>query len=219
MFRKKRIAIIIAIVMSTLVACTSNDKLISQESETPQETTTVNNVEITSAEEVTSTDNTSEVYGRVDVEDICKHIMINGKQVDFPWTLNSLGEGYEYSAYEMDEETKFGAALLTYQGKEVDIVQVYEIGDDRKENLIIKVNMNRYNKIKLYDIDYEMTGSDIIDRLGQPSNETDEYNYFYYNYLSTNIDIHFIFNKNSNKLISYTVVLTDEYVNEFLEVK
>ena len=104
MFRKKRIAIIIAIVISTLVACTSNDKPISQESETPQETTTVNNVEITSAEEVTSTeyDNTSDVYGRVDVEDICKHIMINGKQVDFPWTLNSLGEGYEYSAYEID---------------------------------------------------------------------------------------------------------------------
>ena len=55
--------------MSILVACTSNDKPISQESETPQETTTVNNVEITSAEEVTSTeyDNTLDVYGRVDV--------------------------------------------------------------------------------------------------------------------------------------------------------
>ncbi|MDE6208918.1 MAG: hypothetical protein K2M73_04475 [Lachnospiraceae bacterium] len=36
-------------------------------------------------------------YGTFDVDEICKHIEINGKQVDFPFTLNDLGEDYEFS--------------------------------------------------------------------------------------------------------------------------
>ena len=108
MFRKRMIAIITSvIVMSGLVACAPNTTTKPQESVTPQETTTVNNDESTSAEEGTSAeyDNTSDVYGRVDVEDICKHIMINGKQVDFPWTLNKLGEEYEFGNITDTDET------------------------------------------------------------------------------------------------------------------
>ena len=132
---KKLIALIMAMVMFSLVACAPTATSTQQESTTPQETTTVNNDETTSAE-----DGTSDVYRGVDVEDICKNLSINGKQVDFPWTLNSLGEGYEFGVYKKDETPGFGAALLTYQGKQVDIVNVYEIGDDLNESLIIRVS-------------------------------------------------------------------------------
>ena len=215
MIKKKMIALIMVMVMISLVACTPNATSTSQESTTPQETTTVNNDESTSAE-----DDTSDVYRGVDVEDICKNLSINGKQVDFPWTLNSLGEGYEFDTYEVNEETKFGAALLTYQGKQMDIVQVYETGDDISESLIIKVNLGRYDKIKLYDIDYEMNETDIVNRLGQPSERTDDdADFIEYSYLTPEISISFWFFKNSNKLSGYTITLTDEYVNKVVGVR
>ena len=212
MFRKRMIAIITAIVMSGLVACTPNTTTKPQESVTPQETTTVNNDEATSAE-----DGTSDVYRGVDVEDICKNLSINGKQVDFPWTLNSLGEGYEFGVYKKDETPGFGAALLTYQGKQVDIVNVYEIGDDLNESLIIRVSSNRFDTIKLYDIDYEMNETDIVNRFGQPSERNDDdADFIAYSYITPEIKISIVFYKNTNKLFSYTITLTDEYINKIV---
>lgn len=211
MLRRKIIVLVLVMVITGLVACTPNTSTKPQESVTPQETTTVNKEETTSVE-----DGTSDVYRGVDVEDICKNLSINGKQVDFPWTLNSLGEGYEYSAYKMDEETKFGAALLTYQGRQMDIVQVYETGDDITESLIIKVNTNGY--IKLYDIDFEMNETDIVKRLGQPSKiYDDDPDFISYSYITPEIRIKVSFFKNNNKLFLCTVTLTDEYISKIVE--
>ena len=171
MFRKRMIAII-AIGMSGLVACTPNTTTKPQESVTPQETTTVNNDESTSAEEGTSAeyDNTSDVYGRVDVEDICKHIMINGKQVDFPWTLNKLGEEYEFEFItDLDKEDNKRVARLAYNTERLAMVCWYEENNSDNATIIYGIDVNVNDGIILYDFDSDTSIEELVNKLGQPS--------------------------------------------------
>lgn len=203
MLRRKIIVLVLVMVITGLVACTPNTSTKPQESVIPQETTTVNKEETTSVE-----DGTSDVYRGVDVEDICKNLSINGKQVDFPWTLNSLGKEYSFEMYEVDNETKYGAALLMHQGKRVDIVKIKENNNEVSESFIIKITAERNNSIVLYDLDYEMDKSDVIKRFGQPNDTSDDEYYCYFYYETPELLIKIRFWKENEKLSSYTLEWT-----------
>ena len=78
------------------------------------------------------------------------------------------------------------------------------------------MNRDGYNKIKLYDIDFEMNETDIVNRLGQPSERTDDVYFIKYSYLTPEIRIIFWFYQNTNKLFGCTITLTDEYINKIV---
>ena len=213
MFRKRMIAII-AIGMSGLVACTPNTTTKPQESVTPQETTTVNNDESTSAEEGTSAeyDNTSDVYGRVDVEDICKHIMINGKQVDFPWTLNELGDEYEFRTItDTDETDGVCASTLNYNGKIGPRVIIYERDEVDRESIISQIWLSMYEGVQLYDFDFYTSVNEVKEKLGEPDKVSEDQFYLYYFYFEKNFELTIVFEKD--------LQLLDDFILKILEVE
>ena len=212
MFRKRMIAIITAIGMSGLVACTPNATTKPQESVTPQETTTVNNDESTSAEEGTSAeyDNTSDVYGRVDVEDICKHIMINGKQVDFPWTLNELGDEYEFRTItDTDETDGVCASTLDYNGKLGPQVIIYERDEVDRESIISQIWLSMYEGVQLYDFDFYTSVNEVKEKLGEPDKVSEDQFYLYYFYFEKNFELTIVFEKD--------LQLLDDFILKILE--
>ena len=208
MIKKKMIALIMVMVMISLVACTPNATSTSQESTTPQETTTVNNDESTSAEEGTSTeyDNTSDVYGRVDVEDICKHIMINGKQVDFPWTLNALGDEYEFRTItDTDETDGVCASTLVYNGKLGPQVVICEEGKVDRDSNIVQIWSGLLDGVQLYDFDINTSAEIVKNKFGEPDKITENQFSKYFYYYADNFSLTMTFGIES-KLLDYIII-------------
>ena len=60
-----------------------------------------------------------------------------------------------------------------------------------------------------------MNETDIVNRLGQPSErDDDDADFIAYIYRTPEIRIKILFYKSTNKLFSYTITLMDEYINK-----
>lgn len=221
MFRKKLLAmgLIITIVLCGLSGCTGNTTTAPQETTIP---------EVTSAQEETSTDeeattekSTAEeetvggVMGYVDAEDICKHISINGKVVEFPWTLNELGEEYTFSENPtVNLEEKEAGAYLLYKGERIALIQAkIDTELDRNSQIYMLIPSGTSN-IFLYDIDKYSKSEDIILRYGIPTslNENEFLTEYYYE--TDKIYLNYEFYSNSGVLSSWSISLKERYLND-----
>lgn len=96
--------------------------------------------------------------GTFDGEEVCKHIEINGKMVEFPWTLNKLGDEYEFEDVKINKETYM--AKLMYKGEYVVDVLGKEIEVNR-DTPIEYVIFSRKENVKICGIDWENTSLDV----------------------------------------------------------
>lgn len=219
------LGLIITVALGGLTGCAGEITTTQPETTTPQ---VVTGQEETSSEEETTektTEKTTEenetdggVMGYVDAEDICKHISINGKVVEFPWTLNELGDEYTFGENQsVDVETKIGAAYLIYNGKMIDIVQAKVETEMDRESLIYYITPDRNDGIYLYDINFDSTIEDVIARFGLPNETTNSDIYISYWYSTEDVSISFRFNEESGKVNQFSLILTEKYIMELQE--
>ena len=223
MLRKKLITLGLAIVMAiaALSGCkgqsgstqeVTSETVSTTEATTPEKTT---REEATSKEEETSSqaETSPEVMGRVDAEDICKNISINGKLVEFPWTLNKLGEEYEFGVTsDEDKEDGVCAATLMYHGKKIFIVGIRETEILDRDSLICDFSFSLKDKVSLYNFGNETTPNEVIKRLGEPNRISS--NLFSIDYIYSNDEIFLMFSfevDDAQKLNSISITLREEY--------
>ena len=207
MLRKKLITLGLAIVMeiAVLSGCKGQsgstqevtaETVSTTEPTTPEKTTSE---EATSKEEETSSqaETSPEVMGRVDAEDICKNISINGKLVEFPWTLNKLGEEYGFGYLSEGEEIDgIYGAYLQYKEKNWIVVEIKDKDDIDRDSIIYDITYDVNEGINLYNFGNETTKDDIIRKFGEPD-EINEYadGSFCYRYTNNEIKLFLLLNR------------------------
>lgn len=146
-------------------------------------------------------------------EEVAKTIYINGKQISYPFTIESLGEGYSYKKKTTDiDENGLGITILYYNKTPICTLGYSAVGDTRHlESEIV-------DQLFIHDTDewgnkceYEMikaNGVGLFDDVsaakvayGEPNNETE----------SGGIIVYFsdVKNKNSVYFISKDEKITD----------
>ena len=83
-------------------------------------------------------------YGTFDFEEACKYIEINGKKVDFPFTLNDLGDDYEFVDYDEYVEGIY-SGYITYKGEKIFMMSSHETGELTRNSEINGVHINSHN--------------------------------------------------------------------------
>ncbi|MGN0375767.1 MAG: hypothetical protein ACI4EN_09745 [Butyrivibrio sp.] len=215
MLRKKLVTLGLATVMAiaALSGCkgqsgstqeVTSETVRTTEPTTPEETT---GEEATSKEEETSSqaETSPEVMGRVDAEDICKNISINGKLVEFPWTLNKLGEEYEFGYLSEGEDGNYGA-YLQYDGKNIIPVVIKPEKDVDRNSTIYYISFNLISDISLYDFQKESTIENIVKKLGNPSKIKKNDISLSYIYETDEIYLLFDFSVDDNKLNNINII-------------
>ena len=215
MFRKElmKAGLIVAISILSLVGCSG------EEEPKPSETTSVEAStdeqepqKETQAETQEPTDEqiTGDVgVGKFDPADVCKNISINGEVVEFPWTLNKLGEEYEFDEVVNDvQDDGMSAAYLMYKGEEMFIVSIKDEEVDR-DSLITFIMFDVYDKVTLYDFGTETKEEDVFKIFGEPYNVSKNSLVINYQYISEEAYIGFNFDAESKRLDSITLDLTN----------
>lgn len=82
-------------------------------------------------------------YGTFDFEEACKYIEINGKKVDFPFTLNDLGDDYEFVDYDEYVEGIY-SGYIAYKGEKIFTMSSHETGELTRDSEI--------NDIEIYSL-------------------------------------------------------------------
>lgn len=201
--------LVITIALCGLSGCTSNSTTVPQET-TPPEITSGEEETSTEEESTTEYDNTSDVYGRVDAEDICKHLVIDGKQVDFPWTLNALGDEYDFDEPVSDENGLTHAAGLYYNDNLKFVVGVWDDGEVDRDSLIYYFSFGINEGVSLYDFKKGDTMSNVIEKLGEPDEIDDEGPTTVYRYWSDDIYLYMSFFTEDEKLRAIGVEIPKE---------
>lgn len=197
MLRKRLLAmgLIVTIGLGGLTGC--GDKNTTQQETTKEvESTTesVSETEETSEEETPSEQDTEEstsgVMGEVNAEDICKNISINGELVEFPWTLNELGDEYEFSSVsDFDITDGKCTSTLLYNGNRMFNVSILEDDEIDRNSLIYGIYFNINDDVKVYEFGRNTTKNEVIDRLGEPDKITDGGLMYAYYYTGEDISI------------------------------
>ena len=143
-----------------------------------QETRDSTNEAATTKENDTKEDTTSDKsgeypYGTFDVDEICKHIEINGKQVDFPFTLNDVGEDYEFSRCEEYVEGIY-SGYISYKGKEILGISSEEDGELDRSSVISDISIycddvSKKDIINICGIQKGIEMEMVIEVFGQPT--------------------------------------------------
>ena len=138
--RLKRVAWILLMTgMMALVGCneTKNDKA----DETTKQA--VETKENDSTKDTTQDKSDEYPYGTFDFEEACKHIEINGKKVDFPFTLNDLGDNYEFVDCDDGHNGIYGG-YIAYKGEKIFMMSCHETGELTRDSEI--------NDIEIYSL-------------------------------------------------------------------
>ncbi len=139
--RLKRVACIWLIAsMVALVGCneTKNDKA----DETTKQV--VETKENDSTKDTTQDKSDEYPYGKFDFEEACKHIEINGKKVDFPFTLNDLGDDYEFVDCDDGHNGIYGG-YIAYKGEKIFMMSCHETGKLTRDSKINGIEMYSHN--------------------------------------------------------------------------
>ena len=116
--------------------------------------------------------------GTFDGEEVCKHIEINGKVVEFPWTLNKLGDEYEFEDVKIKDNNVF-LAKLTYNGEVLFDVAGLATAVNR-DTPIMYVTFSKNDNVKICEIDKNSTSFDVEKKFGEPKKKgEDEICYIY----------------------------------------
>lgn len=139
--RLKRAACIWLIAsMVALVGCneTKNDKA---DETTKQVVETKENDSTKDTTQDTTQDKSDEYpYGTFDFEEACKHIEINGKKVDFPFTLNDLGDDYEF--VDCDEYVEgIYSGYIAYKGEKLFTMSSHETSELTRNSKINDISI------------------------------------------------------------------------------
>ena len=83
-----------------------------------------------------------------DYDEVCKNIVINGKQYTFPFSVEELGEGYSienicYSKLESDDEYYSVDAKLIYNNSDIASIWYFGITEEEKENNSIDFSIKK----------------------------------------------------------------------------
>lgn len=139
--RLKRVACIWLIAsMVALVGCneTKNDKAY----ETTKQV--VETKENDSTKDTTQDKSDEYPYGTFDFEEACKHIEINGKKVDFPFTLNDLGDDYEF--VDCDEYVEgIYSGYIAYKGEKILTMSCEENDKLDRKSIISDITIYSHN--------------------------------------------------------------------------
>ena len=148
-----------------------------------------------------------------DYDEVCKNIVINGKQYTFPFSVEELGEGYSienicYSKLESDDEYYSVDAKLIYNNSDIASIWYFGITEEEKENNSIDFNIKDIEYIHQDSILNEINGyyievggikisdniSKVLSTYGTPSenNSSSSGENGAYTYFSTNSDNHSI---------------------------
>ena len=114
--------------------------------------------------EDTAEESSGNIEGNADaIDQIVNHIEVNGKHVDFPFTLNDLGDDYDFAYYVDMGDGKYGMDLQ-YNGEKIANVYVYEsdIKNINRNSNIFAFSISRFDKkiISVYGIDCDSSFED-----------------------------------------------------------
>ena len=128
--------------------------------------------------------------GTFDGDEVCKHIEINGKVVEFPWTLNKLGDEYEFEDVKINKETYM--AKLMYNGEYMFDVLGKETEINR-DTPIMHVILSKDENAKICGIGWRNTSFDVEKMFGEPKKKRDD-GIYYYLYETKNVQLFYWFN-------------------------
>ena len=112
--------------------------------------------------------------GTFDFEKACESLTIDGKRVGFPFTLDDLGEGYEFDpkfkTIEIPETNHYAARILRSDGKYM-VVTVKDKFEnlERTSEIIYASAQNDDFNMELAGITYVDSLEKIIEQLGEPT--------------------------------------------------
>lgn len=146
-----------------------------------------------------------------DYDEVCKNIVINGKQYTFPFSVEELGEGYsigDISYSKLDNEDEYYSVVtdLYYQNKKIASVSYYGLNNKDKDSVDFNVRKiddlyqneffcdNPKNYIEFSGLKLGDDTNKIIEFLGNPTEKKG----------STDTYGSFIYSKDEKKNISYT---------------
>lgn len=118
--------------------------------------------------------------GTFDGEEVCKHIEINGKMVEFPWTLNKLGDEYEFEDVKIKDNNVY-LAKLKYNG-EVMFDVAGKASEVNRDTPIIYVIFSKYDNVRMCGIDGNSTSLEVEKKFGKPNKtgfDSIRYDYLY----------------------------------------
>ena len=146
-----RISLLIVALMMMFVIAGCGDKNDSKEKETTTAGSTIaGSVEENTKENVEGTVGDKESNGDFDFSQVFDNIEINGKKVPFPFTLNDLGEGYEFGYIVDMGDGSFGTDLM-YDGKVVCgayINSVEDMEDIGRDSFVFEIVLSSYDTEK-----------------------------------------------------------------------
>lgn len=167
MFRRElmKVGLIVTISLLSLTGCSCEGK------QKPNETTSVETGtdEEKTGKESQETTTGEEVIGKFDPADVCKNISINGELVEFPWTLNKLGDEYEFDdVLRGNPDDQISGAYLLYKGEEFLLINIGdEIGD--RDSQIVVMSFSVSDNISVYNLGKGATTEDVVKMLGEPN--------------------------------------------------
>ncbi|MBQ6815207.1 MAG: hypothetical protein IJP13_06690 [Lachnospiraceae bacterium] len=107
--------------------------------------------------------------GSFDPSDVCKNISINGKIVEFPWTLNKLGDEYKYVNITNEVKEDGVSAAYLYHGDENKIMVAIASESVNRDSMIVDISFKTTDDISVYNLDNGTSTTDVIKVLGYPT--------------------------------------------------
>ena len=212
MFRKElmKAGLIVAISILSLVGCSG------EEEPKPSETTSV---EVSTDEQETQKETQAETQeptdeqtsgdvgvGKFDPADVCKNISIDGRIVEFPWTLNKLGDEYEFSDITNEQEGDgISASNLLHNDETILMVGIASENVDRNSE-IVAMSFQPTDNIQIYDLGVKKTDEDVVKRFGEPNETTNDGMFVHYIYVCYEMKLDFQF---------YEGILSSTWINVY----
>ena len=134
-----------------------------------------------------------EVIGKFDPADVCKNISIDGRIVEFPWTLNKLGDEYEFGAISnVTEGDNICGGYLLRNGENFILMSIGEEEIDRDSPIVV-MSYKISNNISVYDFGRGTTKEDVVNKLGEPTEIRDDGIFIHYTYICDEMALEFGF--------------------------
>lgn len=189
MFRKElmKAGLIVAISILSLVGCSG------EEEPKPSETTSVEAStdeqepqKETQAETQEPTDEqiTGDVgVGKFDPADVCKNISIDGRIVEFPWTLNKLGDEYQFGNISNSiEGDNICGGYLQRNGENLILVNFGKEEVDRDSPIVV-MTFEPSDNILVYGLGTGTTKEEVVEVFGEPNEIRNDGIFLHYTYV------------------------------------
>jgi hypothetical protein len=152
---------------------------------------------------------------------------INGKDIDLPFSIDDLGEGYAFKEYFRSEDAQYGyiSGDLIFEKQAIGYIDYsYPIPNDKIDSSKITTfafseryldfEEIRYNQFSINGIQLGSSMGDMIAKLGKCDRiSSDEVNFLYY-LSDINGYFHLCFDRNDNSVTGFYISIGDSEENE-----